>query len=105
MAFVEDLSIFFDTNGFGEEFTYNPKVGSSLTVVGIYDAGYYAAPGGEVAVASSQPQIQYATASIPDAPIYGETVTFKGQDFTIVGIEPDGTGVTTLILEKSDDAC
>ena len=105
MAFEEDFSIFFDTNGFGEEFTYNPNVGSSLTLVGIFDAGFYAAPGGEVAVASSQPQIQYETAKIPDAPIYGETVTYKGRDYTIVGIEPDGTGVTTLILEKSDDAC
>lgn len=105
MAFVEDLSIFFNTNGFGEEFTYHPKVGSSLTLIGIFDAGYYAAPGGEVAVASNQPQIQYESATIPDAPIYGETVTFKGQDYTIVGIEPDGTGVTTLMLEKYDDAC
>jgi hypothetical protein len=105
MAFEEDFSIFFDTSGFGDDFIYQPKIGSSLTLIGIFDAGYYAAPGGEVAVASNQPQIQYETAKIADAPVYGEGITFKGIDYTIVGIEPDGTGTTILKLERTDDAC
>ncbi len=106
MAFAEDLSVFFDTNGFGEEFTYYPKVGPSLTLVGIFDAAYFAAPAGEIAVASNQPQMQYETAKISDGPVYGETITYKGKDYTIVNIQPDGTGVTTLLLEVSDDgAC
>lgn len=103
MAFVEDLTPFFDTDGFGEEFTYFPAIGSPIVAVGIYDNAFYSAQGGEIEVAGSQPQVVYATASIPEAPVYGERLTVKGKDYTIVGIEPDGTGITTLKLEVRDD--
>jgi hypothetical protein len=105
MAFKEDFSIFFDTDGFGVEFTYTPSIGASLTCKGIFDSAYSAARGGEVDIASQQPQIEYETAAIPE-PTYGEFVTVAGKQYTIVGIEPDGTGTTTLKLEETDDdAC
>lgn len=105
MAFQEDFSVFFNTDGFGEEFTYTPKVGAAVTLVGIFDDAYFAAQGGEVEVAGSQPRIQYETAKIADAPVYGETVTARGVDYTIVEVQPDGTGTSTLILERKDGSC
>ena len=104
MAFAEDFSIFFDDAGFGVEFTYTPKIGSSITATGIFDAAYFGAEGVDVNVASSQPRITVETALIPN-PEYGELINVNDQDYTIVGMQPDGTGVTTLILEKTDDAC
>ncbi len=103
MAFEEDFDVFFDPDVFGEPFTYTPEVGASVAGIGVFDDAYTAAQGGEVMVASSTPQIQYETAKINPAPRYGERLTVKGQDYTIVGIQPDGTGVTTLMLEVDDD--
>ena len=100
MAFTEDFSTFFNADGFGVEFIYTPNVGISITAIGIFDDAFFAAPGGEVAIAGSQPQIVYETAKIPDSPVYGEEITINGKDYKIVGIHPDGTGTTTLILES-----
>jgi hypothetical protein len=105
MAFAENFSIFFDTAGFGVEFTYTPKAGKAIKAIGVFDAAYFAATGGEVSVAGSQPQLVFETSKIPD-PAYGETIHVNNKDYTIVGIHPDGTGTTTLILEEKDDgAC
>jgi hypothetical protein len=104
MAFTEDFSVFFDDNGFGVDFAYTPKVGNAISATGIFDAAYFGAEGAEVTVTSSQPRIVYQTSLIPE-PLYGDAITVNDEDYTIVGIQPDGTGITTLILEKADDAC
>lgn len=103
MAFTEDFSVFFDTDGFASEFTYYPNVGAEITVNGIFDQAFYEVSGGEVGIAGNQPRIVCETAKIP-SPVYGEKVKIDGNVFTIVGIQPDGTGTTTLILEEADDA-
>lgn len=103
MALEEPFDVFFDTDTFGVPFTYTPKVGASVPGVGIFDNDFYAATGGEVTVASTQPQLMYETAKIQPAPVYGEAIAVNGQEFTIVGVRPDGTGVTTLMLEVDDD--
>jgi hypothetical protein len=104
MAFKEDFSAFFNADGFGDDFIYTPKVGAAISAVGIFDDAYYAEQGGEVAVAGSQPRIQYESAKIPD-PVYGESITVKGKDYKIIEIQPDGTGTTTILLELQDGAC
>ncbi len=103
MAFAEDFSTFFNVDGFGVEFIFTPNVGAAITTIGIFDNAYFAAPGGEVDVAGSQPQLVYQTSAISDPPVYGEKITVNGNDYTIVGIHPDGTGTTTLMLELKDD--
>ena len=105
MAFEEDFSAFFDaTDGFAVAFLFTPKIGSPISGTCIYDDAYSAATGGEVSVASSQPQIIYETSKITPPPRYGEKITVSAKDYRIVGIQPDGTGVTTLMLEEDEDA-
>lgn len=99
MAIEEDFSIFFDTDGFAVPFTFTPQVGTPETAVGIFDDAYSAATGGEVTVASTQPQLIYETATLDVTPIYGDAITVNGTAYTVVGIQPDGTGTTTLMLE------
>lgn len=105
MAFDEDFSIFFSSDGFGVSFTYTPNVGASITGLCIFDDAYFAVPGGEVSVEGSQPQIQYETSKIAIKPVYGEKITVNGNDYKIVSVHPDGTGITTLILEAVDEPC
>jgi hypothetical protein len=103
MAFEEDFSTFFNTDGFGVEFVYTPKIGGPVTGIGIFDAAHFAVAGGEVSVEGNQPQIQYETSTISDPPVYGDKIAVNGKDYTIVGVHPDGTGTTTLILELDTD--
>ena len=80
-------------------FTFTPQVGAPETSVGIFDDAYSAANGGEVSVSGSTPQLVYETASLTLAPIYGDAITVNAITYTVVEIEPDGTGTTTLKLE------
>lgn len=99
MAFSEDLTIFFDnSNGFSVDFVYTPTVGSPATIKGIFDNANYEAEGGEIKIQGTQPQIVCRSSDVP-LPAYGEAVTIGSNSYTIVGIHPDGTGITTLILD------
>lgn len=104
MAFDEDLTPFFDTDGHGVDFIHTPAIGADVNAVGIFDSDYASADGGEVGITGSQPQLTFATGDIP-SPKYGEIITIAAKKYAIVGIHPDGTGVTTLVLEEQDDLC
>lgn len=89
--FVEDLAPFFDTaSGFAQVATVS---GQSVPV--IFDSGYTAALGG--LVESTGPICQARTADVEDV-VQGSTITIDGTDYTVTGVQPDGTGVTTLQL-------
>ena len=101
MAFAEDFSVFFDLDGFAVPFRYVPKAGKEINGNGIFDDAYFEAPGGEVGFSASQPRLTVESAIIKN-PVYGETIVTNEKYYQIVGIQPDGTGVTTLILEETD---
>ena len=89
--FVEDLTPYFDTaSGFAQAATVS---GQSVPV--IFDNGYAAALGG--LVESTGPSCQAKSADVA-AVVQGSTITIGGTAYTVVGVEPDGTGVTTLQL-------
>lgn len=90
MSFAEDLSVFFDTDEFADAATYN-----GATINGIFDNAYFEGQG----IQSSQPVFTCPTASVPNA-LHGDELVRAGVTFRVVGVEPDGTGVTLLRLEK-----
>lgn len=52
-------------------------------------------------IEEAQPQAQCKTSDVPAA-VHNDTLTIGGVVYYIKGIEPDGLGVTTLILSKSN---
>lgn len=104
MAFEEDISVFFEdvAVSFATEFSYTPAAGDTQQVRGIFDAAYIGVDGGGVPVAANQPQIVYATSNIQPAPQYGDSVQINNKDYMIVNVQPDGTGITTLLLDEKD---
>ena len=76
--FVEDFSAFMNT----AEFATTYAQGS----VGSYG------------MASTQPTLTLATASVPATPV-GAAVTVGTAAYTVAAHEPDGTGVSRLLLE------
>ena len=75
--------------------------GSTATVNGVFDEGYVVVDvGGQVQVANVAPQLQCATSDVSSAD-KGDAITVNSVAYTVAEVHPDGTGVTTLILERN----
>lgn len=70
--------------------------GSALPA--IFDAAFEAATVGLMGMASAQPMLTLPTASVP-AGVVGAAVTVGATAYAVVSAEPDGTGITRLMLE------
>lgn len=90
---ADDLDAFFDTEaGFGVAATIGGE-----TVNGIFDDEYAET----LDIAGTAPVIACKTEEVADVD-EGDTVTIAGTDYTVRDIEQDGTGVTRLVLEKTE---
>ena len=72
---------------------------NSVCVTGIFDNGYNAAHLGGMGIASTQPTLTLSTADVPATPA-GMSVVVSGAGYTIAEHQPDGTGISTLYLER-----
>ena len=94
--FTEDLTEFLDTTyGFAVTATYN----GSTSVNGIFDAEYFEPDAGFAGIQSSQPVFLCRTVDVASAS-QQQTLVVASVTYKIVGIEPDGMGMTMLRLEK-----
>ncbi len=89
--FAEDLSAFFDVDA---GFAVNATIGAA-TVPVIFDNGYQSALGGMIE--SSGPVCQAKRADVTTV-VQGTLITIAAVAYTVVSVQPDGTGVTTLQL-------
>lgn len=89
--FVEDPSAFFAD--FGAPCTL---AGSSVTA--IFDAAFALGSVGPFGMASTQPALTLATANVPANPV-GTTAVVGGTSYLVAAHEPDGTGISRLLLE------
>ena len=90
-----DRASFFDVDDFGVAGNYN----SGTTVNGILDNEYFGqADAGGIAIESSSPAFLCRTADVPSA-AHSDTLVVDSVSYVIVGVHPDGTGVTALMLE------
>jgi len=102
MAVETDIerAIFFSDNDFGDRATYTPQGGQATQINGIFDNEYALIDaGGGVGVASREPKFQTETINVPNA-ADGDTLVVNSITYKVRVVEPDGTGTTTLMLEK-----
>lgn len=95
---TSDLSDFFDTDEFGISVIISVGTIYETTISVIFDNDYYEVDTGQVNISSSQPACMCETSDIVNV-IYGHTVTIDGNNYKVRDIQPDGTGITLLILE------
>lgn len=89
--FDEDHSVFFETEDFAETVTLD----GIIEVNGIFDEEYFESN----YVQTKKPTFTYAS----NYPVEIDSELIRGLDtYFVKGIEPDGTGVTKLILEKQN---
>ena len=89
--FAEDLSPFFNAAEFASSATLD-----GASVAGIFDNTYAEVFG----MASRAPMFMLPTASAASATQASVLVT-GGITYRVTSVQPDGTGVTTLMLERS----
>lgn len=110
-----DRLAFFDTEEFGVEVSYTPAAGGgATTIIGHFDSAAASIEvDGEVAVQTRQPQLQCRVGDLAGGGHEGDTISITSGQLTAAGldtapagtykvrvVEPDGTGMVTLILEK-----
>ena len=90
---TEDIGAFINTSDFSVTVTV---AGADVPV--LFDNGYQAALSGYAE--SALPSIVGATADLASL-VHGSTVTVSDVDYKVTQVHPDGTGISTLILEKA----
>lgn len=95
MAFEEDFSVFTDTDNPG---VVTATIGGE-SVNGPFDYEYVETEFNGAVVAGEAPVFECAEADLPSY-TYGTDIVIEGTTYKIRNWKPDGTGWTTLILEK-----
>ena len=90
MAFDEDLSLFFGDEGFATHAT----LADGRQFAGIYDRAYL----DSLTVDTVTPVFLCSTDSLWGVS-RGDILEIDGADYYIAKMEPDGTGLTNIILE------
>lgn len=75
------------------------SVGAGSAVAAIFDNGYALGQVG-IGMAGTQPTLTLPTASITGEPA-GQPVVVGGVSYVCAAAEPDGTGITRLLLERA----
>lgn len=89
--FTEDTSAFFADFG-------QPATVGGQAVQGVFDNGYAVGAAGPFGMATTQPRLTCATAQVPANPV-GQAVVVAGGSYVVAEHQPDGTGVSVLLLE------
>ena len=100
MAMTEELAEFFDTGAHGVAATYTPSGGSASTVNVILNDDYLSIPGGMMEVEGSTP-VAVVRSSDVSSVAQGDALVVDSVTYSVVGVRPDGTGITELALEAA----
>ena len=97
----DDRLFMINTTDFGTTATYTLVAGGVSSVVGIFDNEYFESDANtNVGFVSTQPRFVCTSASLPSTAGYNDTVAVNSATYKVRVIQSDGTGMTTLILEK-----
>ena len=94
MAFVENLSAFFQLNGFAISALYN-----GLPIIGIFNNPDQEYTLGSVGFEASEPRFYMESATLPGGYQYGDTLVVNSTTYTVQAFQADGTGAVWLILK------
>ncbi len=73
---------------------------NGVTKAAIFDAAYALGSVGQFGMSSSQPALTIATSDVPADPV-GLPVMVNGASYLIAVHEPDGTGISRLLLDMA----
>ena len=96
MDFEKDMDEFLNTDEFAQEISYQ-----GIKIPAVFDDGFEPVSfGSTVTIETTLPQAICKTADVENI-AHNETVVINKEVFTVVGIQNDGTGATTLFLQRT----
>lgn len=95
MAFTEDLAAFLGTSDFATAATYDGATAINV----IFDNDWDAMPLGMAGQSALRPRAMCRSADIAANPV-GKTLLVNAVTYTIAEHQPDGTGMSLLILKR-----
>lgn len=97
LFYESDINIFF--SDWAIDATYTPQGGQASAIKAIFDNSFDAVNLTGGVVESASPQATVKTTDVPNAK-HGDTLNINSITYKIIGIHPDATGITLLILSK-----
>jgi hypothetical protein len=99
-----DLDVFINADEFGEAAVYQPLSGEAIDLTVIYDESYELVnPETGVGIQSNQPLIMAKSASLAGiTPGTGDQVTIRNETMRVIEVQPDGRGVTKILLHRAN---
>ena len=96
-----DRAVFLSVDDFGIAAKFTPQNSFERDIIGIFDNDFVEVDaGGGVGFALQQPRFLCRTDDVSSA-TEGDAITILGVAYTIRIVQDDGTGMTTLVLEKN----
>jgi galactokinase/mevalonate kinase-like predicted kinase len=89
---LENLNDFFRTEDFAQTIVLNGS-----TIVAIFDHEYVEAFG----IEGEAPVLTVKDADIPGGTGHGSSATVESTTYRVAGIQPDGTGISKIVLERA----
>ncbi len=80
---------------FAESITYTPNGGAAVSFSAIFDQQYAEIEG----VDSAAPAVHCLSSDVSNAK-QGDTVVVQSVTYSVISVQPDGTGVVVLILSR-----
>lgn len=97
----QDWDVFFDPADFADTATWDTPGGGIVEVVGIFEAGREVAlSGNAVGISAILPVLTVAAEAIPSGASQGDDLEIRFKNYRVTDIQPDGSGLTRVILEK-----
>ncbi len=91
---LTDLDTFLDSDEYAVQITYN-----SGTIKGIFDNAFVEDQQDDIDVETLQPQVTVKTSDVTGL-TQGDTMTINSVVYNVIGIQPDGTGLTNVLLSQ-----
>ena len=99
-----DRAVFVNPDDFGVTAYITQGGGAEVAVNGVFDNAHLMVDAGEAGVSSTAPVITCRTADLALLGLgnarTGDTLRIAAISYTLTDVQPDGTGMTTLIMEK-----
>jgi hypothetical protein len=98
--FSSDLEMLFDTDELAKTATYTRSGYPSVLIPVIFESPGANAPlAGGMEYETASPKVLCRTADVLNV-AHGDTVTVDAKVYKVIGVSPDGTGITTLTLSE-----
>ena len=95
---LEELAEFFEVDEHGSAANYTPSGGSASSITVIFRHDYYLEDVGNVGVQTQQAVITVQTSKVPSI-AHGDLIEIDSTNYNVVGVRPDGTGISEIVLE------